>query len=233
MRRLGVLGGTFDPVHFGHLDAGRAADAALHFTELIVVPSLIPPHRPQPFASSYHRFAMVALAVAGRDRWRVSDLELLQTEPSFTAATLDRLHQAGFAPIEIFFIVGADAFADISTWRHFPEILDGAHFAVVSRPGCPVEAMPARLPSLASRMIAASEAMTATSPGIVVIPAETADVSSTTIRSRQARGEPLDGLVPSAVAGHIRQHGLYLDAALRDTNGAPHGPAAGRLHGQD
>ena len=125
-RRLGVLGGTFDPIHCGHVDAAHAAAAALGLTDLIVVPSFIPPHRPQPIASSYHRFAMVALAVAGRRGWRASDLELRAEGPSYTSATLDRLHAGGWRPDEIFFITGADAFGDIATWRDYPALLEQA-----------------------------------------------------------------------------------------------------------
>ena len=75
-RRIGILGGTFDPIHRGHTDLAQAAADALAFTRLLIIPANIPPHRPQPYASSYHRFAMAALAVAGRPGWRLSDIEL-------------------------------------------------------------------------------------------------------------------------------------------------------------
>ena len=87
-RRVGILGGTFDPIHCGHLDVGAAAQAALDLEELLVLPSNIPPHRPQPVASSYHRFAMVALAIAGRRGWRALDLELREDGRSYTSETL-------------------------------------------------------------------------------------------------------------------------------------------------
>ena len=94
-RRLGILGGTFDPIHMGHVDAARAAEAALGLGEVLLVTSHIPPHRTQPAASPYHRFAMVALTVARHPRWRASDLELQTATPSYTSCTLDRLHAAG------------------------------------------------------------------------------------------------------------------------------------------
>ena len=83
---------------------------------------------------------MVALAVAGRTGWRASDLELRVEAPSYTSGTLERFHERGYAPSELFFVIGADAFAEIGTGRTTRTILDRAHFAVVSRPGCPVGA---------------------------------------------------------------------------------------------
>src|SRR5881392_2574236 len=152
-RRLGILGGTFDPIHGGHVDAARAVESALRLTDMLIVTSHIPPHRPQPFASPYHRFAMVALVVAEHSRWRASDLELRAAAPSYTSCTLDRLHAAGYRPTELFFIVGADAFGEIESWRDYPSIFDRAHFAVVSRPGFVVADLARRLPALAPRMI--------------------------------------------------------------------------------
>ncbi|MEO8257400.1 MAG: nicotinate-nucleotide adenylyltransferase [Acidobacteriota bacterium] len=151
-RRVGILGGTFDPIHCGHLDAGAAAQTALDLGELLVLPSNIPPHRPQPEASGYHRFAMVALAIAGRRGWRALDLELREDGRSYTSDSLHRLHHQGFDAQELYFVTGADAFLEIATWKHYPAVLNLAHFAVISRRGTPVGELPARLPALADRM---------------------------------------------------------------------------------
>ncbi len=235
LRRVGLLGGTFDPIHCGHIDAARAAESALGLTEVHVIPAHVPPHRPQPAASSYHRFAMAALAVAGRTGWRVSDVELLHDGPSFTTTTLARLHDRGYASTELVFIVGADAFAEIETWKDFPAIFEGAHFAVVSRPGAAVGDLPRRLPALASRMLRVSRVAVASGgPSIFLIDAPTADVSSTTIRRRRASGESIAGLVPPPVQQHIEQHGLYLTPTPdSDAGAAHHERAAGRLHGKN
>jgi len=235
-RRVGILGGTFDPIHCGHLDIGGTAQAALDLTRLFVIPASIPPHRPQPFASSYHRFAMVARAVAGRPGWRVSDLELRNEAPSFTSSTLQRFHERGYAPLELFFVIGADAFTEIDTWKDYPKILDGTHFAVVSRPGCAVRELPRRFPHLASRMAPAPlDALTQldTGPLIILIDAPTADVSSTAIRRRLAEGQPITGLVDLGVRQHIEQHGLYTSTISgRRGNDQPPHSAAGKLHGE-
>jgi nicotinate-nucleotide adenylyltransferase len=234
-RRIGVLGGTFDPIHCGHVETGAAAAHALDLTDLFVVPARVPPHRAQPSASAFHRFAMTAMAVAGRPGWRASDVELLAAEsPSFTSDTLRRFREQGYAPGELFFILGADAFADIATWREYPAVLDLAHFAVVSRPGSAAGHLRDRLPALASRMVAPSALQAAGSTLIILIEAPTPDVSSTAIRQRVARGDTIAGMVPAGVLQHIEQHGLYRSTpAQRRPRGTPPTSGAGMLHDED
>jgi nicotinate-nucleotide adenylyltransferase len=234
-RRIGILGGTFDPIHWGHLDVADAAVNELKLSRLFVITSNVPPHRPQPLASSYHRFAMVALAVLDRPEWRAADLELRHDAPSFTSRTLDLFHERGYLSSELFFVIGADAFAEIASWRDYPKILDAAHFAVVSRPGFPVNEMPGRLPKLADRMARPPiDAIAQIDPLIILIDAPTADVSSTAIRKHLADGKPIDGLVPPHVQQHIEHHGLYSSMPPeRRRPDALRIPAAGRLHGQD
>lgn len=233
-RRIGILGGTFDPIHRGHVDLGRAAQSALGLTHVFVVPTHMPPHRPQPVASSYHRFAMVALTVAGRAGWEATDVELRHEAPSYTSLTLRRFHERGFAPLELFFLIGADAFIEIGSWKDYPDILDRAHFAVVSRPGCPVADLPRRLPDLAARMAqAVIDPAAHGTPVIFLIEAPTADVSSTAIRSRLAEGQAITGLVEPDVQQHIEQHELYTSTVPgRGEHDHPADTAAGRLHGQ-
>jgi nicotinate-nucleotide adenylyltransferase len=234
-RRIGILGGTFDPIHLGHVDVGLAAQAALDLQRVFVVTANVPPHRPQPFASAYHRFAMTSFAVAGKDGWRASDLELRLHTPSYTSETLHRFRQRGYAATELYFVLGADAFSDIGSWRDYPSILDLANFAVVSRPGYPVDTLAHRLPRLESRMVRPPvDSLTALDPMIFLIEAPTADVSSTAIRRKLGAGESIAGLVPPGVQQHIEQHGLYSAMSPgRRVSDAPERSAAGRLHGQD
>ena len=206
--RTGILGGTFDPVHYGHLDAAAAAQAALALDQVIFLPSHVPPHRQvNPRASAYHRFALLALAIQDHRRFRVSEDELTREGPSFTVDTLRRLHERGHQPSQLFFILGVDAFADIATWREFPAVLDAAHFVVVTRPGTSLDAALARNPTLASRMRTDDRKCTGT--GIFFVSADTRDVSSTAIRARLAAGQAIDDLVPAAVAAHIESNDLY------------------------
>lgn len=235
MRRIGILGGTFDPIHRGHTDVADAACNSIQLTRLLVIPANIPPHRPQPFASVYHRFGMAALAVAGRAGWSVSDLELRTDTPSYTSATLERFHERGYAAAELFFLIGADAFAEIGSWKDYPQILDYAHFVVVSRPGCPADELAHRLPLLASRMVwTPLDQIAEMDPSIILIDGETADVSSTAIRRARADGQPITGMVDPLVQQHIEQHGLYrpMTPGRRKADGPP-AASAGRLHGQD
>ena len=155
-RRVGLLGGTFDPIHAGHLDVAEAARRALELDEVRLIPARVPPHRSAgALASADDRLAMVRLAIEGCAHLVASDLELRAPGPSYTSATLRELGRQGWRPTQLFFITGADAFAEIATWRDYPAVLDLAHFAVVSRPGLPVASLPDRLPALAARMVEA------------------------------------------------------------------------------
>lgn len=216
--RVGVLGGTFDPVHLGHLDAADAARAALALSEVLLMPSRVPPHKTTPARTScHHRFAMAALAACGRPGLRVSDLELRSSEPSYTSLTLQRLAQAGYAPSQIFFILGSDAFADVAHWHDYPAILRRGHFAVVARAGHPLAGLRGRLPGLAARMRTPDEGPAQPDPGgataIWLIEADTRDVSSSDVRERLAAAEPTAGLLPDLVAAHVARHRLYAPAA--------------------
>lgn len=217
MTRHGILGGTFDPVHVGHLDVARAAQSALSLDDVRFIPSNVPPHRTPPQASAADRFAMVELAVRAEPGMRASDLELHGSGPSYTAATLDRLAAEGLDTRTLFFITGADAFRDIAMWKDYPRLLDRCHFVAVSRPGCSAPSLRAALPALVDRMIDAPTALPAV-PRIVLVDAPTAPVSSTGIRARIAEGQTVEGLVPPAVAAYIQAHGLYRAPATNERN---------------
>ncbi len=212
--RLGVLGGTFDPVHHGHLDAAHAARQALALTEVVLLPSRVPPHKTAPARTSgYHRFAMAALAASGQPWLRVSDLELRSAEPSYTSLTLQQLARIGYAPSQLFFILGSDAFAEIAHWHDFPAILGRSHFAVVARAGGPLADLRRRLPALADRMLepesGSATGVAAGSTFIWLVDAETRDVSSSSIRHRLSASEATCDLLPDVVGAYISRHRLY------------------------
>jgi nicotinate-nucleotide adenylyltransferase len=209
--RLGLLGGTFDPIHFGHLDAAAAAQRSLGLDEIRFIPSHDPPHRPaDPRANAFHRFALVALAIEGQASYRASDTELRRDGPSYTTDTLRAVHAEGWNASQIFFILGTDAFAEIATWREFPAVLDAAHFVVIARPGTSLETAAARTPALRSRLRQAGDAgIERGGTFVFLVEALTRDVSSTTIRARLTAGQTIDDLVPATVARHIVAHKLY------------------------
>lgn len=214
--RIGFFGGTFDPIHRGHLDVAHAARRALDLDRVYFVPAETPPHRQLPQASSAHRFAMVALAVAPVPGFLVSDLEMRTDGPSYTSATLDRLQARGIDTTACCLITGADAFQEIGSWKDFPAILDRCHMVAVSRPTHPAPALLRILPQLAPRMtVAQSSAVTPlpTSPSIVLVDAPTAPVSSTEVRQRRAAHMSIAELVPSAVEEYIEKHDLYVERA--------------------
>jgi nicotinate-nucleotide adenylyltransferase len=215
--RIGILGGTFDPVHLGHVETARAAQRALALEPVLVMPSGTPPHRQQqPVASRCHRFAMTAMAVTGLPGLQVSDLEIGETRPTYTFDTLTRLHALGVDPLQIFFITGADAFAEIETWSRYPRVLDMANFAVISRPGRDASSLRARFPSLAARMADAVDdrGRLPAQATIFLIDAPTPDISSTDVRRRLEEGRSIAELVPPLVATYITQHALYTSAGV-------------------
>jgi nicotinate-nucleotide adenylyltransferase len=230
--RIGILGGTLDPIHLGHLDAALAAREALRLDSVIITPAHVPPHRSRPVTSAYHRFAMAALAINGVDGLLVSDMELVAAGPSYTADTLVRLReQSDLHASQLFFITGADAFAEIETWSRYPDVLDLSNFVVVSRPGASLRELRERLPQLRERMRLPLSARSAppvrqAQTTIFLVDAPTTDVSSTEVRRRIGDGESLSGLVPLPVEQHIRQHGLYQP-------GSQNVSRADHLHGQE
>jgi len=215
---LGVLGGTFDPIHNGHLAAGLQAQAVLHLDRVMLVPSHIPPHR-SAGAPAADRLAMVNLVAADHQGWTASDIELKREGPSYTFDTLTALRKGSAS--QFFFIIGADAFAEIATWSRYPAVLDLAHFAVVARPGITLHSLQARVPDLADRMTTpdfftpqASRPKPGERTRVILIETATPDVSSTEVRRRVRAHERLDGLVPDSVASYISTHRLYVEATL-------------------
>ncbi len=226
--RVGVLGGTLDPVHAGHLAAAHAAARALSLDRVWLMPSHVPAHKAAPGASPWHRFAMAALAAADDALLAVSDIELSRPGPTYTWDTLQALASEGVDASQIFFITGADAFAAIDTWHRFPDVLDAGHFVVVTRPGHDLPASVCTHPAVAPRLRTASPDGAAVAPevlescGIWLVRADTPDVSSTDIRQRFLTEQEVGTDVPASVAAHIRRHGLYTSAT-----------AARRLHGEN
>jgi nicotinate-nucleotide adenylyltransferase len=146
----------------------------------------------------------------------VSDIELLAPGPSYTVVTLRALHARGWAPSQLFFITGADAFAEIATWHDYPAVLDASHFVVISRPGYAAQRLTASMPELTARFVNLDAQPgprlrdESTRTAIFIVAASTTAVSSTEVRRRLGAGEPLDSLMPRSVAEYARRHALYV-----------------------
>jgi nicotinate-nucleotide adenylyltransferase len=201
---LGILGGTFDPVHNGHIAAADAAQHALGLDAITLIPSHIPPHRRDPVgATGEQRYAMVALAATERPGWSASRVEVDRQGASYTYDTLVALRKTVSVEAQYFFILGADAFAEIASWSRYPAVLDLAHFVVVSRPGITLDSLRERVPSAFNRPSSPESR-------VILVAANTPDISSTDIRRRVRAGHSLSGLVPDAVAEYISTQRLYL-----------------------
>jgi len=200
---LGLLGGTFDPIHNGHVAAAAAAQDALGLDAITLIPSHLPPHRHDPVgASGEQRFEMARLAAAEHPGWTASRIELDRDGPSYTYDTLVSLAALSESrSTQYFFIVGADAFAEIATWSRYPAVLDLANFVVVARPGITLDSLRARVPSAFDRPSAPTR--------VILVDVPTPDISSTDIRRRVRAGLSLSGVVPDAVARYIAAHRLY------------------------
>lgn len=209
---IGLVGGTFDPFHNGHLDVALAAQRVLQLDKVLLIPARMPPHRHSTHASGPERLAMVRLAIEGQPGLEASTIELDAPGPSYTSVTLDRMAKSGVDMTSVVWVAGADAFQQIPTWHDYPDLLNRCHFAAVSRPGQPVEQLRVQLPRLASRMISVTANQpwaTTSQASIFLIDAPTAPVSSTDVRAHIARGASVKGLVPDAVAAYIDAHRLY------------------------
>jgi nicotinate-nucleotide adenylyltransferase len=191
-RCIGLLGGTFDPVHNAHLALGRVALDTLVLDELRWVPAGTPWQKARIITAAEHRVAMLQLALAGEPRYRLERCELERTGPSYTLDTVRGLQQRE-PDADWFLVVGQDQFANLHTWHGWQELLTRVTLAVAARPGAP-PVTDARLQGLAPR----------------ILPLPAVDIAASTLRQRVARGQSIDGLVPPAVARYIDQHALYL-----------------------
>lgn len=206
---IGILGGTFDPIHYGHLRPALEVLHALGLSEIRLIPAANPPHRLPPVAGAAQRLKMVELAVAGVPGLRVDDREIGRGGPSYTVPTLESL-RAELGDVPLCLLMGTDAFAGIETWHEWRRLPGLAHLVVMVRPGWPFPAA-ARLPAWArGRVCRAARELAQSSAGRIYHQAVTPqDISATRIRELIARGEPVEGQLPPAVRDYIRANRLY------------------------
>ena len=202
LRRIGVLGGTFDPVHNGHLYIANALRAALDLERVVWVPAGRPPHKTgQIVSSDRDRLAMLDLALAGSAFDQIDTIDIKRSGPSYTADTLEILAET-FAPARLFFLMGEDSLRDLPTWHDPERLLRTAELAVAARPGVAADlaSVTRQIPTVRGR--------------VHLVPTEEIAISSSEIRRRVRNNRSIRGLVPAAVEAYIRDHGLYKEEAL-------------------
>lgn len=212
MNVCGILGGTFDPVHLGHVALAHAALARLPLSEVLWLPSGSPGHRAAPVASARDRLAMLRLATAGNPRFRIDAAELDSVEPTYTVHSLTRLRaQLGSAqPLAL--LLGSDSFLSLPTWLRWRELFDLAHIAVASRPGhVPSDGGPSpELSAEIARRTARPEQLAASAAGrIARFDMPPVDISASAVRLALAAARDTSHLLPAAVLAYIQSQHLY------------------------
>ena len=198
--RIGVIGGTFDPIHVGHLIIAQEALTRLGLDQIVFVPAGTPPHKlDHPITDPEHRLEMVRLAVAGNERFSVSRIDIDRSGPCYTVDTIRLLQDAWSGGTEIYFLIGADSLIDLPTWHRPDLLLRLCHVVALARPGYQVDmaALEHRLPGIGC--------------SIQLIDAPTLDISATELRDRVRRGWSIRYLVPHDIESYIKRHCLYRD----------------------
>lgn len=208
---VGILGGTFDPIHHAHLRLAHEAWMACGLAQVRFIPSATPPHRAAPGADASHRLAMVELAIAGNPAFVADRRELDRDMPSYTIDTVAGLRTDLGADRPLCVIVGADAFALFETWRRWRELLDAVHLIVAHRPGFAIVPGTTALAAEFAARRTDDPAALRDAPGGRILPlAITAlDIAASRIRADLAAGRSPRYLLPDAVVGYIDAHCLY------------------------
>jgi nicotinate-nucleotide adenylyltransferase len=198
-KRIALYGGTFDPVHLGHLEVARRVSELFEIEKVVFIPAQIAPHKiGRPVTEPIHRYAMLALATQDDPRLVISTFELEAPDRRYTVDTVAEFERRCGAATELFFIMGADSWSEITTWREWKRLLKMTNHIVVTRPGYEVPLAPAGL-----------------SERIFFTDAVMKDISATNIRrlASEGRHEELAGLVPQPVANYIKKYEIYRDFA--------------------
>ena len=197
-QHLGILGGTFDPVHHGHLVAASESHYQLGLDRVLFLPAGTPPHKGgRAISTAHHRLRMLELAIAGRSQFGISRLDIERPGPCYTVETLQLLRAKLGPKPRIFFIEGTDSLADILTWHQPERLLELAELAVVERPGIEIDrqALERHLPGLLAR--------------VHWLRMPHLEISSSDLRARVREDRPISYLLPPAVEAYIQEQGLY------------------------
>lgn len=220
----GLFGGTFNPIHLGHLRAAEEMREQCGLERVIFIPAFLPPHKKAPPVEAEHRLAMVRAAVADNPAFAVSDVELLRQGSSYTCDTIAHFQACFAGRARFVFIMGRDAFQEIETWRAYPDFFDLCDFAVMSRPGATGRGDRPGLPPDMARQFrpgaARGQFVNDAGRQVLFCDIPLLEISSSQIRARCRAGASIRYLVPPEVGRYIDRHGLYRREPARN------GPAA-------
>ena len=203
--RIAILGGTFDPIHNGHLAAAESVAEFFQVDELHFVPAFSPPHKQsRGITSPFHRFAMVALATMPFERFRPSTIEVDALEKRYTVETLDAMKRA-YPGTELLFIIGTDMYQEIETWKSYRRLIELAHLVIVNRPGFPFRDDVAPYQILREKQ----EVTLPREATVFYLPFVEQPISSTEIRDERRRGERVSQWLPPMVWSYIEKNKLY------------------------
>lgn len=187
--RIGILGGTFDPIHLGHLYLARKVLSKLSLKKIIFIPTHLPPHKKGvKIIAARHRYNMVKLAIANNKNFKASDIEIKRRGRSYSVKTLRQLRKKHGPSVELFFITGSDSLRELSKWRDLKEILRLCKFVIVRRPRFAVKK---------------------TSRHFTILNINAKDISSTDVRNRLKKGRSVKRLIPAKIRRYIEKYKLY------------------------
>ena len=196
--RLGIMGGTFDPIHFGHLAMAESVREIFSLDEVLFIPSARPPHKVEKVVTpEVHRLMMTYLATQSNDKFQVSPVEILRDGLSYTLDTMNQLEKKFGADTELFFIIGADSMVDLPKWHKSKELVEKVHFIATTRPGVEVDLEEVR------------NFFGESAKNIYQVAVAGLDISSTDIRERVKSGRSIKYLVPEVVEEYILKENLY------------------------
>lgn len=213
-KAIGILGGTFDPIHYGHLRLAEEMLELANLRQIRFIPTGIPPHRDTPRASAHHRNAMVRLAITDQPAFVLDDREVERTAPCYTVNTLRELRAELGAAQPLCLLMGGDAFLQLHTWHEWEQLFELAHIVVGYRPGFTLEerihSATAELQRHYQQRLCAADALShQPCGGITELAIPKLEISATDIRRRAAEGRTIRYLLPNTVADYIHQHQLY------------------------
>ena len=202
IKRIGIFGGTFNPIHMGHMIMAEKVCQQHHLSKILFIPAYIPPHKyVNDLAEAHHRYQMIKAAISGKSKFEVSDLEIIREGKSYTIDTVQEILDHYGKNSEVFLIMGADSLNELELWKNIKRLAQLCHFVIVNRPGFNTVASARLVEIIGSDNISDMERLR-----IEITPV---GISSTEIRKRLNDGGEIKGLVPECVEAYIKEHCLY------------------------